>query len=184
MTEIVTDGTTLVRVSGILTAFAQFGANDGAVMTRARTGRLVQAVNELKAPWLQALNPKIREYTVDEENPEGVDKIGDDHPRYPEFEKDPEVREIMDEELKLEISPLRLSEIVALEERLDKRGERRVVVGGKVYLKTGLHLQSDDLILLMDLGFVMDDTEPAAEADPEPEESKPARGGRKSRGKA
>lgn len=135
------------QIGPTLQALARLAANDLPVMTKARINRLLRATRDVVGPFEDAIRPLIQQYTTDEENPTGLSSIDPGHPRFEEFSADPQVGELLAEELVVEdVRPLLLSELDAAERRLDRRSP-----------PVALDLPSPYLRLLTDLGFIRED---------------------------
>lgn len=154
MKEITARGQVLKSADDALTRLAR---NPMEVMTKVRLNAVATAVRKVWGTWWGELDPVIRGYTEQPKGtPAGIDKT---HERWDEFCADEEATDLLSQELAVEITPIRLSEIVAAEERADRKGR-------------DFDVRNEDLALLMGLGIVADDV---SEAEEDPAPKKPAR---------
>lgn len=148
MTEITARGQTLKAADDALTRLAR---NPMEVMTKVRVNAVASAIRKVWTTWWGELDPVIRGYTDQPKGmPAGIDKT---HDRWDEFCADEEATDLLSQELAADIVPIRLSEIVAAEQRADRKGQ-------------DFDVAPNDLALLMELGVVTDDVSDAPEPKP------------------
>lgn len=138
------------QLRAVLSMLTMLGRNKTLdVMTVVRLNSTVRKIKDVLIVWEERLDPLIRRYT--EQPEEEMATIATDHPRWKEFDEDPDVKEHLAQVLEVQVNPIKLTELLAAERRADRKDV--------LFTLDGEHLDK-----LMELGVIVDDV-----SEPEPD---------------